>query len=108
MLEDILKKFNVSKKPFIISCVCISIVSYFILYTIFGQRGVIDYFNLRSNLQEKNLVKDQLFMKIQDKNNLVNGMKNESLNLDLLDEEVRRNLGYAKKNEIILYQDQDK
>jgi cell division protein FtsB len=105
MLEDILKKFNVSKKPFIIFCVCASIFSYFIFYTAFGQRGITDYFHLKANLQEKNLVKDQLFMKIKDKNNLVNGMKNESLNLDLLDEQVRKNLGYAKNNEIILYQD---
>ncbi len=108
MLQDILRKFNVSKKSFVIFCVCSSIFCYFILYTIFGNRGIIDYFNLRTNLQEKNLAKDKLFIKIQDKQNLVDGMKNESLDIDLLDEQVRKNLGYAKNNEIIIYQDENK
>lgn len=105
MLKQTLEKFQISKQSFIIFCTCFAVFSYFILYTIFGHRGVLDYFKLRAEFQQQNLVKDQLFVTISDQTNLVNGMKNESLNLDLLDEQVRKNLGYAKKNEIIIYPD---
>lgn len=106
MLQSILEKSNVNKKSFIIICVCISAIFYFLFYTIFGNRGILDYFKLQNTLQERNLVKDKLFMKIEDKKNLVYGMQNQSLDLDLLDEQVRKNLGYAKNNEIIIYQDE--
>jgi len=107
MLKDIVEKFQVSKKSFIIFAVCVSLVLYFLLYTIFGHRGVVDYFALKKELKEKNLVKDQLAGKIEDQQNLVKRMGNQSLDTDLLDEQVRKNLGYAKNDEIIIF-DKDK
>jgi cell division protein FtsB len=106
MLQGILEKSNVNKKSFVIICVCISVILYFLFYTILGNRGVFDYFKLKLTLQERNLTKDKLFIKIEDQKNLVDSMQNESLDIDLLDEQVRKNLGYAKDNEIIIYQDE--
>lgn len=106
MLENTIKKLSKNRKQFIIFTVCLSIILYFVFYTIFGTRGVVDYFKIRSQLQENNLTKDKLFIEIENKKNLVDRIKDESLDLDLLDEQVRKNLGYAKKDEIIIYEDE--
>ena len=40
---------------------------------------------------------------MQNKKDMVNAMSVDSLDFDLLDEQVRKNLGYASKNEVIIY-----
>lgn len=42
---------------------------------------------------------------MEEKQNMVDGMSADSLDLDLLDEQARKDLGYAKKSEIVIYQD---
>ena len=36
---------------------------------------------------------------------MVDGMNTNSLDVDLLDEQARKNLGYVGKNEVVIYQD---
>jgi cell division protein FtsB len=79
------------------------LVIYFFYYTVFGEKGVIKYFSLQKELQHKNQTMGSLQNKMQNKQNMVDGMNSQSLDLDLLDEESRKNLGYAKKNEIVIY-----
>ena len=105
-MSSIFREIGIHKKLFITSVICLAIALYFIIYTIFGNRGVVDYFKLSSDLQQQSLVKDKLSIDIQNQKNLVNGMQNESLDLDLLDEQVRKNLGYAKDDEIVIYQEE--
>ena len=45
---------------------------------------------------------------MQVKKNMVEGMNVESLDLDLLDEEARRALGYSNKNEVVIYKNSEK
>ncbi len=66
------------------------------------------YFQIKNELQEKELVKEGLENKIENKQNMVDGMSVDSLDLDLLDEEARKNLGYAGKEEIVIYDEKDK
>jgi hypothetical protein len=42
---------------------------------------------------------------MQAKKNMVDGMSLNSLDLDLLDEESRKVLGYVGKNEVVIYQE---
>lgn len=104
MLSNILQKLKDDKKSAAILFSCILVVLYFIFYAIFGTRGVLDYFALKSEFKERTKIKEELDIKIQNKQNLVDRMQNDSLDLDLLDEQVRKNLGYAKKKEIIIYE----
>jgi cell division protein FtsB len=83
--------------------VAFAVILYFAYYSLFGSRGVIKYFYLKGELQNKELIRKSLENKVQDKQNLVNGMNSKSLNLDLLDEESRKNLGYSGKEEIVIY-----
>lgn len=97
------QKITISKEFFVTIFVCLAVIVYFLIYAIFGNRGIVDYFHLKSDLKAKNLEKDKLFIQIQDKQNLVNSIRDDSLDIDLLDEQVRKNLGYATKNEIVIY-----
>ncbi len=65
------------------------------------------YFKLKRELQKKELVKEGLENKMQNKQNMVNGMSADSLDLDLLDEEARKDLGYAGKQEIVIYDEEN-
>lgn len=103
MLSSIATKFRVQKKSFVTFFVGITLILYFLFYTIFGNRGIVDYFALKAELNSQNSIKNQLSTKIEDKQNLVNRMENQSLDVDLLDEQVRKNLGYAKTNEVIIF-----
>ena len=102
-MQNILEKLGINRKSFTVIFICLSIVVYFIIYSIFGNRGILDYFHLKQQLEEKSLESKQLSTQIQNKENRVKRMQDNSLDLDLLDEEVRKNIGQAKKNEIIIY-----
>ncbi len=75
------------------------------LCIIFGQKGLIKYFSLQQKIFDQSLTKQELINEINLKKTKVEGMNSESLDLDLLDEEARKNLGYSSKNEIIIYQE---
>ncbi|MFT6331897.1 MAG: cell division protein FtsB [Lentimonas sp.] len=96
-------KFKITKQIFISASIALALVIYFFYYTVFGEKGVIKYFSLQKELQHKNQTMGSLQNKMQNKQNMVDGMNSQSLDLDLLDEESRKNLGYAKKNEIVIY-----
>jgi cell division protein FtsB len=102
-MQELVKKWGITKQIFITSWVCAAIFLYFTFYTIFGDKGIIKYFELRKVLQERDMVKSTLYNKMQNKQNLVNGMNQKSLDLDLLDEQARKNLGYAGKNEVVIF-----
>ena len=69
---------------------------------------MVKYFQLKKELQNKEFVKEGLENKMENKQNMVNGMSVESLDLDLLDEEARKDLGYAGKQEIVIYDEDHK
>jgi cell division protein FtsB len=97
------KDLAIPKKLFISCFISFSAIFYFSSYALFGNKGVVKYFQLRRELQEKVVVRDNLHHEMQDKKNMVSAMNINSLDVDLLDEQVRKNLGYAGKEEIIIY-----
>ncbi len=103
-----MKTFPITKQIFIAFTVSAALVLYFIFYALFGDKGVVKYFQLKKELQNKELVKESLENKMENKQNMVNGMSGESLDLDLLDEEARKDLGYAGKQEIVIYDEDHK
>ena len=106
LLPKIINKFVITKQIFVATAVTIAIILYFSYYALFGGKGVVRYFQLKKELQKKELAKELLENKMNEKQHLVNGMGLESLDLDLLDEEARKNLGYANKDEIVIYDQQ--
>lgn len=107
-LYTLVKKYKISKPLFIIYFTLLVLMLYFIANMIFGQKGVIKYLSLRDEIYSQNIQKKDLANQIKQRKIKIQGMKPESLDLDLLDEEAKKNLGYSSKKEIIIYQENDK
>lgn len=104
-LYDLVKKYNISKRLFITYFIALAVIIYFILCSIFGAKGLLTYSKLAKQAANKENAKQDLSLKMQAKENMVKGMNLDSLDLDLLDEQARKTLGYSGKNEIIIYQE---
>jgi len=103
LLKEFITELAIPKKLFLGFFISFAAILYFSSYTIFSNKGIIRYFQLSHQLHEKNLVKNSLYNKMKNKKDMVNAMGIDSLDFDLLDEQVRKNLGYASKNEVIIY-----
>ena len=104
-LYNFVKNHNITRTLFISYFTAFVIIFYFILITIFGEKGFVEYLVLKKQIENKEHTKQELLAKRNAKKNMVDGMNLQSLDIDLLDEQARKVLGYAGKNEVVLYQD---
>ena len=78
---------------------------YLVYFFINGQRGLLNYFYLTKQAQEY----DYTLANLQDENNYyldrTKRLKPNSMDLDYLDEQVRKKLGLIDKNEIVIILD---
>ena len=87
----------------IISCAIFMFILYFISSGILGDRGVLKMMYLLNNKSDKIMEYNLLEEKKNALSNRVNGLKDDNLDLDLLDERVRDNLGYIGEDEFVVY-----
>lgn len=107
-LSNIVKKYNLTKALFVCYNVAIAIILYFTFFTVFGDKGLTKYFDLKNQIANKDVVKNALIATVDSKKHLINAMNISSLDLDLLDEQARRVLGYVGKNEVVIYHEKIK
>lgn len=107
-LYELVKKYKISKTLFIVYFTFCALIIYFFFNIFFSQKGLIKYFSLKQEIEKQEMQKHELRSKIDQKKNRVEGMNSNSLDLDLLDEEARKNLGHSSKNEIVIYDDEEK
>jgi cell division protein FtsB len=107
LLFSLISKYKITKNQFLIYCIGISLIIYFIFASIFSQKGLLELFKLKQQVQNKDFAKKELISKMKLKKSMVEGMNIDSLDLDLVDEQSRRVLGYVGKNEVVIYQDQN-
>lgn len=62
---------------------------------------------MKEQIENKEVIKQELLAKMRAKKNMVDGMNIESLDIDLLDEQARKVLGYTGKNEVIVIPEPD-
>lgn len=105
ILYNFVKKHSISKPIFIAYVTGLIIIFYFFIFTIFGDKGLVKLFSLKEHIANKEITKQELANKMQAKKNLVDGMSPDSLDLDLVDEQSRKVLGYVGKNEVVIYPD---
>lgn len=101
------KKHNISKPLFVTYFTALITICYFLLFTIFGEKGLVKFFDLKKRIENKEITKEELSTKMRAKKNLVDGMSPDSLDLDLVDEQSRKVLGYVGKNEVVIYPNQN-
>ena len=104
-IYNIVKKHHINKLLFVSYFVAFAVIFYFLSLTIFGPKGLFKYFSLKEQIENKELIKEELLDKMHVKKNMVEGMNTNSLDVDLLDEQARKNLGYVGKNEMVIYQE---
>lgn len=80
----------------------LSVVGYFIYHSIQGDRGILAWVQLQDQLAQS---LGQLNAVIKDRQELeerVQSLRPESINRDLLDQQVRLNLGYTHPDEMVI------
>ena len=78
---------------------------YLVYFLIYGQRGLLQYFYLSKQNQEYNETLAQLNSENQYMSNRIKKLQPNTLDLDFLDEQVRKKLGLIDKNEIVIILD---
>ncbi len=79
--------------------------SYFIYHIFSGEYGIFSYKDVNKDIIREESILDKKRMEIEKRQNKINRLKNNNIDLDLLDEELKRNVGIINKNEIILFMD---
>jgi cell division protein FtsB len=107
-LYNFVKKNRINKATFVSYCVAVAMIFYFMFVSIFGDKGLIEFYLLKKQVSQIELQKFELQDKIHLKKEMIKGMNYDSLDLDLVDEQSRKILGYIGKDEVVIYQENNK
>ena len=75
---------------------------YLVYFLVYGQRGLLQYFYLSKQNQEYNETLAKLSYENQYMNKRIKKLQPNTVDLDFLDEQVRKKLGLIDKNEIVI------
>ena len=79
---------------------------YLLYFLVYGQRGLLQYFYLSNQNQEYIETLAQLTSENQYISNRIKKLQPNTVDLDFLDEQVRKKLGLIDKNEIVIILDE--
>ena len=79
---------------------------YLFYFLVYGQRGLLQYFYLSKQNQEYNETLAQLSSENQYMSNRIEKLQPNTVDLDFLDEHIRKKLGFIDKNEIVIILDE--
>ena len=79
---------------------------YLVYFLVYGQRGLLQYFYLSKQNQEYKETLAQLTSENQYISNRIKKLQPNTVDLDFLDEQVRKKLGLIDKNEIVIILDE--
>ena len=86
------------------SIIFILLLILYVLYHLYtGNYGFKSYITKQNRINQKNIEFTKIENDVEDIKNKIENLQDDNLDADLLDEEIRKNTGYAKKNEIIIY-----
>ncbi len=102
-IYNFIKKNSIGKIGFVSAFIAIFLTCYFLIFAIYGDKGLKDLLELQKEIEEKRGEEKSLSLIRKAKEERVNKMQPDSLDLDLLDEQARKSLGYADSQEVIIY-----
>ena len=79
---------------------------YLVYFLVYGQRGLLQYFYLTKQNQEYKETLSQITSENQYLSNRIKKLQPNTVDLDFLDEQVRKKLGLIDKNEIVIILDE--
>lgn len=92
------RKYIITKKQLIYG-ILVSILLYFIFHAIYGNRGILAYFNLQQKIEKAEDELEDIRTERLEIEHRVKSLTSESLDPDMLDEHARKSLGVAGKKE---------
>ncbi len=105
-LQNFIIDYKISKGVFVGYFISFALIFYFSFFAIFGNKGIFTLIALDNQIAKKDIIVQDLENKVKAKEAMVSGMKLDSLDLDLLDEQSRKILGYIGRDELVVYQNQ--
>ena len=75
---------------------------YLVYFLVYGQRGLLQYFYLSKQNHEYKEKLDRLTSENKYLDNQIKKLQPNTVDLDFLDEQVRKKLGFIDKNEIVI------
>ena len=88
---------------YIVKFFCLFLLLIYFIYHIFnGKYGIYSYINLKQQLYEKNEKLDEINNKNVITKSKINNLKNNNLDIDLLEEELKDKLNFSFDKEIII------
>jgi cell division protein FtsB len=82
----------------------IMLFGYIIFHIIYGDRGIISFMQYNKKYKQTLSELESIKLERQKLQSKVGLMKTDSIDLDMLEEQAKRNLSLTKDNEVILYQ----
>lgn len=82
----------------------LSLIGYFIYHSIQGDRGILAWVQLQERLAMALCQLDATLKEKKALEEIVQDLRPESINRDLLDQQVRLQLGYVHPNEVVILQ----
>lgn len=76
---------------------------YFLYHIVSGEYGIYSYKYVNKILVKENNALNKKKNEVERRKNKIERLKNDNVDLDLLDEELKKNVGIVDKNEIILF-----
>ncbi|MDD2839679.1 MAG: septum formation initiator family protein [Rickettsiales bacterium] len=90
----------------ILSIIFTLLLILYVLYHLYnGHYGFKSYITKQHRINQKNIEFTKIENDVTDMKNKIENLQDNNLDSDILDEEIRKNTGYAKENEIIIYSD---
>ncbi|OJW53974.1 MAG: hypothetical protein BGO67_07870 [Alphaproteobacteria bacterium 41-28] len=80
----------------------LSVMGYFIYHSIQGDRGILAWMKLQDRLLHIQSELKEITQARQELEEKVHDLRPESINRDLLDQQVRLQLGYTRPDEIVI------
>lgn len=77
---------------------------YFAFHLVTGERGLIAYVRLKGEMENAQKKATVVQAKKLELSKNVAGLRDDSLNMDLLEELTRKDLGYSRKDEVVLFE----
>ena len=79
---------------------------YLVYFFIYGQRGLLEYFYLSKKNDEYSQILTKLIKENEYLSDRINRLQPNTVDLDFLDEKIRKKLGLIDKNEIVIILDE--
>ncbi|WP_241503796.1 FtsB family cell division protein [Ferruginivarius sediminum] len=83
--------------------IAVCLVGYFVFHAVQGERGLLAYLRLQQDLAQAKAVQSELAAQRKEMEHRVSLLRPDSLDPDMLEEQARHVLNFARPNEVVIF-----